>query len=224
MIGVNCLLAHPYNRNGQSCMKKEEQNFNKIAKYLSDNIDSEERESLFAWVKEHPDNKKTLEDSMEVWEVSNPSELEFQPNMEAAWDKMDKRLETARASQAPSATVRPLRFFRPWMRIAAAAVVLLGIAFWLFPDFSNDGTILKQTIAKENTTIELPDGSKIWLNQNSTLEYKKNFEKRIVYLEGEAFFDVAKDKSRPFEIYAGKSKTTVLGTSFNIRAYPKKIR
>lgn len=198
---------------------KEEQNLNSIAKYLSDNSDSKEREELFAWVEEDPANKALLEDSMEVWEASEPSELEFQPNMDAAWDKMDSRLATARKVAEPEAIVRPITFFKPWMRIAAAAVILLGVALWQYPNFSGGEMIERETIAQEKTTIDLPDGSKVWLNQNSSLQYEKSFDQRIVYLEGEAFFEVAKKNGQSFEIFAGDSKTKVLGTSFNVRAY-----
>lgn len=199
---------------------KEEQNLNNIAKYLSDNIDSKEREELFAWVKEDPANKVLLEDSMEVWEVSEPTELAFQPNIDAAWAKMDNRLREARQTEFSEAVIRPISFVKPWMRIAAAAVILLGIALWQYPNFIGDEMIERQTIAQEKTTIDLPDGSQVWLNQNSSLRYKKTFDKRIVYLEGEAFFEVVKKEGKSFEIFAGKSKTKVLGTSFNVRAYP----
>ncbi|MFK7978634.1 MAG: FecR domain-containing protein [Saprospiraceae bacterium] len=199
---------------------KEEQNLNNIAKYLSDNSDSKDREALFAWVKEDPANKTLLEDSMEVWEASEPTELEFQPNIDAAWNKMDGRLQTARATSNSEAIIRPIAFFKPWMRIAAAAVILLGTALWQYPSFSSGEMIERQTIAQEKTTIDLPDGSKVWLNQNSSLQFEKTFDKRIVYLEGEAFFDVAKKNGQSFEIFAGDSKTKVLGTSFNVRAYP----
>ncbi len=199
---------------------KEEQNLNSIAKYLSDNSDSKEREELFAWVKEDPANKALLEDSMEVWEASESSELEFQPNMDAAWNKMDGRLKAARQVVNKEAVIRPITFFKPWMRIAAAVVLLLGIALWQYPNFSGGEMIEKETLAQEKTTIDLPDGSKVWLNQNSSLQYEKTFDKRIVYLEGEAFFEVAKKDGKSFEIFAGDSKTQVLGTSFNVRAYP----
>ncbi len=199
---------------------KEEQNLNKIAKYLSDNSDSKEREELFAWVKENPENKALLEDSMEVWEVAESSDLEFQPNMDAAWGKMDERLQAARDNQKPEAQVHSIARSRFWMRYAAAAVILLGIAFWQYPNLGTKSLEKTHTLAQEKTTINLPDGSKVWLNQNSTLQYEKRFDKRVVYLEGEAFFDVAKMNGKPFEIFAGDSKTSVLGTSFNVRAYP----
>lgn len=203
---------------------KEEQNSNKIAKYLSDNIDSREREELFAWIKENPENKTLFEESMQVWETAEASELDFQPNTDTAWRKIDSRLQKARqADEVNEATIRPISSRRTWLRMAAA-VVFLGLAWWFTQTGDNTGIIERQTIAQEKTTIDLPDGTKVWLNQNSTLRYKKLFDKRVVNLEGEAFFDVAKMNGKPFEIFAGNSKTKVLGTRFNVRAYPKEKR
>lgn len=71
--------------------------------------------------------------------------------------------------------------------------------------------------------IKLPDGSKVWLNTDSRLTYM-NFaagKTREVTLEGEAYFDVAHDSSRPFIIHSGKVNIKVLGTSFNVRNYPQ---
>lgn len=71
------------------------------------------------------------------------------------------------------------------------------------------------------STLTLHDGSKVILNSGSTLKYVKNFEpdKRILYLTGEAFFEVMKDSVRPFSVITGNVITTALGTSFNISAY-----
>jgi ferric-dicitrate binding protein FerR (iron transport regulator) len=69
--------------------------------------------------------------------------------------------------------------------------------------------------------LTLSDGSQVILNSGSKLKYIKNFEggKREVFLEGEAFFAVAKDSVRPFMVRTGEVKTTALGTSFNIKSY-----
>ncbi len=198
----------------------EEKNFNKIAKYLSDNIDPKEREELFAWIKKQPDNKDAFEDSLEVWEAVEKAKTNLDVNTAAAWNKMDQRLKKARTSSPPNALVKPLPLIRPWMKIAAAIVVLLGVSFWLF-NREKTALFTDPIVVKEKTSVELPDGSKVWLNENTKLTYEKLFDKRVVQLEGEAFFEVAKLQGKPFEIYAGKSKTTVLGTSFNVRAYPK---
>jgi ferric-dicitrate binding protein FerR (iron transport regulator) len=70
--------------------------------------------------------------------------------------------------------------------------------------------------------IHLPDGSTVLLNEGSRLNYPDNFSnsKREVELIGEAYFDIREEKGRPFIVRAGKTTTTVLGTSFNIMAYP----
>lgn len=69
--------------------------------------------------------------------------------------------------------------------------------------------------------ITLPDSTHIWLNAASKLRYPQRFanHKREVYLNGEAFFDVAKDTKRPFVIHTGGMETTVLGTRFNLSGY-----
>ncbi len=68
----------------------------------------------------------------------------------------------------------------------------------------------------------LSDGTKVHLNSGSVLEYPSTFadSKREVYLKGEAFFEVTKDNNRPFMVNSEEVKTTVLGTEFNVRAYP----
>lgn len=72
------------------------------------------------------------------------------------------------------------------------------------------------------TKIQLPDGSIVWLNADSKLEYNKNFdgELREVQLTGEAFFDVVKNPQRPFIVHTSSADIKVLGTSFNVKSYP----
>lgn len=76
----------------------------------------------------------------------------------------------------------------------------------------------------QTAMLVLPDGSKVWLNAQSSLIYPTNFAKgkpRQVELKGEAFFEVVRDESRPFIVSCGKMHTTVLGTAFNVRNYPE---
>lgn len=69
--------------------------------------------------------------------------------------------------------------------------------------------------------IELADGTKVWLNSASRLQYPVVFsgDKREVYLEGEAYFEVKRDTAKPFVVHAGSQEITVLGTSFGVTAY-----
>lgn len=125
----------------------------------------------------------------------------------------------------------------PWNKIfyAAASVLLLVGVFWLNKGRESSLQIEKSIalaqgsslkwITKENTTdhqmtVNLEDGSTIVLQKNSKILYPEKFEKeqRKVILIGEAFFEVAKNPSRPFFVFADKLVTKVLGTSFLIQA------
>lgn len=80
----------------------------------------------------------------------------------------------------------------------------------------------KVTQLGEKSILTFLDGTKITLNAASKIKYKSNSKEktREVYLEGEAYFDVAKDPTRPFIVHSGNISTTVLGTSFDVYAYP----
>ena len=109
----------------------------------------------------------------------------------------------------------------------ACAVFVISIGSYHFFDLHKKTDIeITSTITFKNDIrlISLPDGTRVWLNQNSQLEYPEHFSdnERNVSLKGEAFFEVKRDPSRPFVITSGVIKTTVLGTSFNIKAYNEK--
>lgn len=110
---------------------------------------------------------------------------------------------------------------RNWM-MAASILLLAGLGFFYI---SSSAVTTKQFVAGlgEHKKITLPDGTQIWLNAGSLLKYPSEFkgDTREVYLSGEAFFDVAKDKKHPFIIHTNKMDTKVLGTSFNVQAYPE---
>ncbi|MEJ7831149.1 MAG: FecR domain-containing protein [Segetibacter sp.] len=76
---------------------------------------------------------------------------------------------------------------------------------------------------KEHQMLFLPDGSTVIISAGSKLKYPSSFDsmmKREVYLEGQAFFDISHNTAKPFIVHTGKIETTVLGTAFNIKAWP----
>jgi transmembrane sensor len=119
-------------------------------------------------------------------------------------------------------------FLRNYFRAAAILVVMLGVV-WLARVYSlreNEQQMprIAASAGKEPVSrfFTLPDGSKVVLHANSQLKLSTDFNRsnRTVYLTGEAYFDVTHNSSSPFIIYTGKVKTTVLGTAFNIQAWP----
>jgi ferric-dicitrate binding protein FerR (iron transport regulator) len=111
----------------------------------------------------------------------------------------------------------------------ATAAVLIGLVLCIQYVNSNKNNLLdignnyNEIIAKRGTKtkIILPDGSQVWLNSDSKLSYGARFNDTIreVSLEGEAYFDVIKDKKRPFIVLTNALNIRVLGTAFNIKSY-----
>lgn len=134
---------------------------------------------------------------------------------------------------------RPL-WFRRWpLAVSAAATVALVVGFWAFsgkkevappvepPALADVETWV--SLANRTRSVSkhtLTDGSAVWLSPGTELRYAPTFgrSRREVTLKGEAFFEVTRDTLRPFVIQAGAMRTEVLGTSFNVRAYPQSPR
>ena len=119
---------------------------------------------------------------------------------------------------------------RIWLKAVAAVLIIISISALLYKlEFQSSDSRMTSVVKINNLVkpdkpgrrfINLPDGSSVILNENSRLEFG-GFNangKREVYLEGEAYFDIKHDASRPFIVYTGKLQTTVLGTAFNINS------
>ncbi|WP_209330785.1 FecR family protein [Lunatimonas salinarum] len=116
-------------------------------------------------------------------------------------------------------------------RVACILAIAFGLGYffsWVFENTSIPETrtaILEYVEHRTNPGVKsqltLSDGSQVILNSGSTLTYVKSFEqdKREVYLTGEGYFMVAEDSLRPFTVHSRETKTTALGTSFNVKAY-----
>ncbi|MEO5685555.1 MAG: FecR family protein [Chitinophagaceae bacterium] len=116
------------------------------------------------------------------------------------------------------------RWLIPLSGVAACITIVYFLLLTTSGEKANAHHAAQNTVSTRKgskTNIQLPDGTMAWLNADSKLVYDENFrgDQREVYLEGEAFFDVVKDKSRPFIIHTKTIDIRVLGTAFNVRAY-----
>jgi ferric-dicitrate binding protein FerR (iron transport regulator) len=142
------------------------------------------------------------------------------PESVAALEARLDRLTVQRPSAAP----------RRWLAAVAASVaLLLGMSVYLLRPDSRPPMITyqrQQTGPNQTTRLTLADGSVVHLNGDSRLSYPVTFtgDTREVYLRGEAYFEVTKDAKRPFLIHSGRLQTQVVGTSFNVYAYPQTER
>lgn len=117
----------------------------------------------------------------------------------------------------------------PLFRIAAGIILISSIAGFLYISRQKAETaelLMKMTSINNSghdlKLLELKDGTKIWMNPGTTITFNEHSfgdTSRQVSIEGEAFFNVAHDKTKPFRVKAGQLTTTVLGTTFNVEAY-----
>ncbi len=151
----------------------------------------------------------------EVWDVLSEAApvASSAGRVDQDWDRLSARLFVANQSHARA----------PWLRLAASIAVFFvgGVGVW--------NAVPASAVAGEGDRVEvvLPGGSRIELNAGSSITWARGFSwlpgvdrsERVVRLEGEAFFDVARD-GRPFRVETSDAEVAVLGTRFNVRARP----
>lgn len=181
-----------------------------LVKHLLRETTPEETRAVEEWLAAAPDNRHYYEQLQLIWEKSlhlTPSTLmETENDTEHAWQTLRNRLH----KPARPKPVIPL----PWAVAIAAAILLPILMLILWPVAPK-----MQTLSSNNSIINdtLPDGTTVTINKHSTLTRPARAGKRTVHLQGEAFFQVAKDKDHPFELTSNGINITVLGTSFNVR-------
>ena len=175
------------------------------------------------------------------WIASEKGRLAIESDVENKWNKYQedftqpfdhkrvfrKLLKRIHARQGQRVVHRYLRYA---METAAALLVTFSVSLF-FKEKEVANRAVPQVVEIYNpkgvrTTVTLPDSSKVILNADSKILYTNKFEgkTRSVTLTGEAYFEVAKDRSRPFIVHAHAATLTVVGTTFNVRSYPEDER
>lgn len=154
----------------------------------------------------------------------NPEEKADAPDADLAYLSHKIKFSSDFNAIADKPKTINFRKIRNLTAIAAAIIVVVSAAIFYFNSYDkfipDTEIVAGKGIRKK---IKLPDGTMVWLNSDSKLSYDSNIrkrKKRIVYLIGEAFFDVAHDKIHPFIVRTDKICVKVLGTAFNVKAYP----
>lgn len=170
------------------------------------------------WIRAHPEKAAAVKEAKELYYVLNG-------NITAStFAKERRRFEQAfqQHLQAP-----PVKTISPvWRILARAAVIALliniaGFAVYQYKKQQRHRNY--SSVAGERKSFQLPDGTSVMLNANSHITMASQFNKdtREVTLIGEAFFDVSTVANKPFIVHTSKMDIRVLGTSFNVRAYPE---
>jgi ferric-dicitrate binding protein FerR (iron transport regulator) len=223
---------------------QEERFWSLASLQLSGEATPEELAELGILLSDHPELALRLEIFTNIWrQKHHPGPSISAPiNKDDAFNRHLQRLSTHLSSPAlqyengpattPTTEQPHRRFHRAWIATAlTAAAAILAIAFFVYRYNTGAGiTTGKSSMLAANTVstrpgsksrIQLPDGTQVWLNADSRLTYNVSDPNRPreAQLTGEAYFDVAKDKSRPFLIHTPTVDIVVLGTAFNVRSY-----
>ncbi len=209
-------------------MKEETNDINEIIiRYLDGSAELGEKMFLLQWLKQSNENRNDFIAIRDLWlscNVAAGNELE----VDIALGKLKYRIlqEQGRMEKESLAKKKTLWVVWHWTRIAAVLLLLLGIGYGIgsWREHSvQDVIIQNQLITAKGSKgrFTLPDGSVVWLNSETKLTYPSQFagDKRLVTLEGEAYFEIEKDMKKPFIVQAGEIDVEVLGTCFNVDSY-----
>ncbi|NQX41373.1 ferric-dicitrate binding protein FerR, regulates iron transport through sigma-19 [Pedobacter steynii] len=194
-----------------------------VIAHLSDETQEPTATMVREWLTKDPLHQQQLDQARWIWlaTAEMPADEE--------WKESFKGISEA-ISELPQTAVKKKIF--PWLAIAAVVTGLaIFIAFYQYrtisPAVQKESIVwlTKKAEAGKVLAIVLPDSSEIWLNSGSSLSFPKNMKAsltRTVRLNGEAFFKVRRDPAHPFIVQSQQIRTTVLGTSFNVNAWPER--
>lgn len=184
-------------------------------------LSAEDSEVLENWKAASRKNQLLYDQLHKVWRTQYQG-----PQYIRSSEMLEKIVNAGIGNEARSGK-RTLIFY--WTRVAAVLLLLFSFSVMVYrhmPDVKETESV-SEMVTKSNpagikSRILLPDSTLVWLNAESTLVYDKNFrgDVRHIELQGEAYFEVTEDHSKPFTVKSGKIVTTALGTSFNISHYP----
>ena len=193
----------------------------RFVKYLSNQATPEEKKRFFDDLEQNKELENEFLSAKKIWDILQINHIQISDNRKKAlfvsfWKKKD----------APKGVKHPVEMFKFW-RYAAAVFLVIALPLTYYFGFeqgkpTNAFTTISCALG-DRTSVYLPDNSKVYLNSGSKLIFNTNFGngKREVFLEGEAFFSVTENIHSPFTVNADVVKIEVLGTEFNVKAYPE---
>lgn len=211
---LGCFSFHlSYNKRGkmENQINIDESN---LLGYFSDTISLEERKKIEEWMSLSEENRKMAEEVYYIYFVTDTRKTLQLIDSKAALINVNRRINKRHT----------VSVFLWVQRVAAVLFVpfLLSTLYYVIKKEPLEYLEIR-TNPGMVTSVNLPDGTQVWLNSGSYLKYPSEFtgNKRNVVLEGEAYFKVQTDKKKPFLVNTKENmQVEVLGTEFNLEAYP----
>jgi len=210
-------------------MKNSKENENLVKKFAEGACNYDEALKVNRWFKEPGYRIKLFQALTKLWYRNNDTKEQPREtvNLSPTLDQLHHRINIYREKEE-SGLRKWNRFNKILLRVAAVIFLPLLITSILYLHENLNRSKKEALYTEINVShgsklrTELPDGTVVWLNSGSTLKYPQSFSKRNrqVILSGEAYFDVTTDRLHPFVVKTGTLDMKVLGTQFNVMAYP----
>jgi transmembrane sensor len=191
-----------------------------MLRYLQGTCTPEEKMLFEAWLQESADNRKLLYETRLLWHASGIEHFRSE-------EPLNKALATLNENIQRSQNQRRKRLYISIMRYAAmvtGAVLIAWLVTLLIKQKPRPEALITSAVSHTDSSqlVTLSDGTRVWLNSNSHITYPAHFSagNRKVTIEGEAYFDVTHDPEHPFIVHTVTVDIKVLGTAFNVQAYP----
>ncbi|MCC5932083.1 MAG: DUF4974 domain-containing protein [Cyclobacteriaceae bacterium] len=182
------------------------------------------------WLKNHPEKEKDVEMAREIifrmrFKESFPDHESLGRALSGILIQYDSI--STKKKERLTYSEDAIFYYAKWAAVYLAFFVSLLVVYQIHNKnivmpVESPGIVYieKSTPEVVRTQTWLPDGTKVWLNASSSIQFPEHFkDQRIVYLSGEAFFDVVRDTLRPFTVITSHAEVQVLGTSFNVNAF-----
>lgn len=197
-------------------------------KHFSKGLSNAEEEkyihSLFSENEENAEFKQHIQKDFDEYLKNNPDENH---NLSYLLDRIHHVIHKNESHKKNKVVKRIYQWYSAVAAVLLIPVLIAG-GIWVTKQKKQEAIVVETPVKStlfapmgSRISFSLPDGTKGWLNSGSSVEYQLPFNNRQIAILGEAWFDVAHDANHPFEITAGNSKVKVLGTKFNLNAYPE---
>lgn len=190
-------------------MREHTVNDVEIWAYVSNTADKATEEKINRWFNSVDFNEELYKKIEKLHNATGKNYLDDSIDIEIEKQDFFNKIETKKSYKLNS-----------FYKYVAVIALVLGAIIYAFSTFYINDSVMYKTVYSEQKKITLPDGSLVFLNSSSKISFNKNTP-RTIYLEGEAFFEVKKDKKHPFTVETlDQVKVKALGTSFNVKSYP----
>jgi transmembrane sensor len=196
-----------------------------IARVLSGEACPEDKQKLITWLGQEKTNIKAFGEVESLWNALEIIATRKGYNSEEAFSRF-KVLANKKSPVVGHNRLSNSKF--DWiLRIAAILVIAFGLSYFLVRSFRNNiipDKSICEVVAPRGSKAQLllPDGTKVWLNADSKINYNADFNNktRDIFLVGEGYFEIAKNPAKPFIVNTSNLRIKALGTTFNVRSYP----